>query len=166
MKKYLLLLCLLPMLAGCSQPRDFETMSDQYIEPEMRPSAELVVALPADAARPTATGEDGSSLYLCDGYCIVVQTLPAGDLDGTLRQTTGYARDQLQLLERKEGEHRRYECVWTAAGEGEDQVGRAVILDDGEHHYVLSVMAGASAVGELTKVWQELFQSVSLRTAP
>lgn len=164
MKKCLLLLCILPLLAGCAQPKSFETMSDVYLEPEKPAMAELCLDLPAEAAKPAMTGEDGSSLYLCDGYSIMVQALPAGDLDATLRQTTGYSREKLQLLQRQDGTCRRYECVWVAAGEGEDQVGRAAVLDDGQYHYVLSVMAGASGAGALAPVWQKLFDSFSLRT--
>lgn len=154
------------LLAGCSQPQAFETMSDVYEQPEVADAAQILLELPEDAATPTMTGEDGAVLYLCDNYCITVQTVPAGDLDATLRQTTGYARDQLQLMEQQDGNCKRYSCVWAAAGEGEDQIGRAVILDDGSYHYVVSVMAGASQAGELSEVWQRLFKSIRLDIAP
>ena len=65
-------------------------------------------------------------------------------------------------MESFRGNAKRYDCVWTAAGEGEDQVGRACILDDGSFHYVVSVMAGQSRSGELQPVWQDIFDSFRL----
>lgn len=166
MKKYGILLLLPLLLTGCSEPKAFETMSDVYLQPDTPAASQIVLELPEEAAAPAMTSEVGGSLYLCDGYSMIVQTLSSGDLDATLRQTTGYSRDKLQVLERGTEACKRYECVWAAAGEGEDQIGRAVILDDGEYHYVLSVMAGSSVAGELAQTWQRIIDSFSLRTAP
>ena len=52
-----------------------------------------------------------------------------------------------------------YHKVWTAAGEGGDQLGRAQILSDGEFHYVVAVMADCTASGTLAETWQALFDS-------
>ena len=102
------------------------------------------------------------TLYLCDGYSVAVQTLPAGNLDATVREVTGYGRDKVQLWQQKEGEHSRYNCVWASAGEGGDQMCKATILDDGNYHYVLSVMAAAEDAGDLAETWQQLMDSFSI----
>lgn len=164
MKKCLILMLSMLLLAGCSEPKTFETMSDVYYEPELPDAQRIVLSLPEEAAANVMTDDAGGSLYLCDGYSIMVQTMEAGDLDATLRAVSGFSRDQLQIMEREENTNHRYECVWAAAGEGEDQVGRAVILDDGNYHYIISVMAGASVAGDLTAQWQKLVDSVSLGT--
>ena len=59
---------------------------------------------------------------------------------------------------------KRDDCVWTSAGEGEDQVGRATVWDDGAYHYAVTVMAGESQMRELSDIWQDILGSVSLRT--
>jgi VCBS repeat-containing protein len=64
----------------------------------------------------------------------------------------------------KQAETDRYESVWSAVGEGEDQVGRLVILDDGNYHYAVTVMAPAETAGELTKTWQKLLNSAVIST--
>ena len=51
----------------------------------------------------------------------------------------------------------RYDCAWTAAGETGSRIGRATILDDGNYHYTMTVMADSADAGTLQETWQELF---------
>ena len=150
------------MLSGCGQPRDFETMSDSYVQQELPQAHEVLLRLPEDATKAVFGDGDTGTLYLCDSYCIAVQTIPSGNLDATLREVTGYGRDRVQLWERKKGEISRFVCVWVSAGEGGDQTGKATILDDGNYHYVLSVMAPAEKAGELADTWQYLMDSFNI----
>ena len=161
MKIFLCMLLAL-LLTGCTQPKDFETMSDSYLEPELPMAQEVSLALPEDAAKAVLESAETGTLYLCDGYSVAVQTLPAGNLDATLREVTGYGRDKVQLWQRKDGDISRYSCVWVSLGEGGDQMGKATILDDGNYHYVLTVMAAAEDAGELTDTWQTLMESFSI----
>lgn len=153
------------LLGGCFAPVAYETMSDQFVPPETAAAGELSMLLPVEAAAVTMEG-DGGTIYVCDHYCAMVQTFPSGDLDATLRKVTGYSRDQLPVIERQDGDMKRYECVWTAAGEGGDQVGRAVILEDGGYHYTLSLLTDADSVGELAGEWQNILASVRINIAP
>lgn len=166
MKKLWMVLLLAAVLAGCGSPVDYETMSDVYVEPRLKAAAQLLVSLPPDAA--VLTGEDGSagSIWLCDGYTVELQTLNAGDLDATLRQTTGYGRDQLTVMELENGSLKRYECAWACAGEGGDQVARTVILDDGTYHYVVTLLTVAEQAGQLAETWQQIASSVTLDIVP
>ena len=148
------------LLAGCSAPKDYETMSDVYNELPAHTAEEIAVFVPQGAQ--TLHNEDGSKIYLCDGFSIQIQNLPAGDLDRTLRTVSGFSREQLQIIERTENDHHRIECVWAAAGEGEDQIGRAVILDDGVYHYALTLMGNASDAGELAEKWRQITASFTL----
>lgn len=149
------------LLTGCTAPKDFETMSDVYEMPQQQAQA-VSVSLPAEQAVMAMTDTEGNTLYLCDGYSIAVETFAGGDLDRTLKQVSGFGKEQLQLMERQRDDLRCIECVWTCAGEGEDQIGRSVILDDGQFHYVLTFMADASVAGELTDHWQKIAGSFNL----
>lgn len=159
MKKCLLFLALLALLlTGCGAKETFETVSDVYAPEEAAPMQQIVLNLTDSAAAQTMEC-DGNRLYFCDGYTVTVQTLTAGDLDRTLREITGFSRQTLRPVETATGELRRYDCVWTAAGETEEQVGRAAVLDDGNYHYAVTVMADASAAGDLAGQWQTLLDS-------
>ena len=57
---------------------------------------------------------------------------------------------------------KRYECVWTSAGEGDLQACRATILDDGNYHYVLTVIGDQESASEFSQEWQQIFKSYML----
>lgn len=162
MKKLWVWLLLSLLLFGCDQPEDFETMSDCYHEPDVFPAQQVSLVLPPEASVMTMEPQEGSCLYLCDGFTVAVETFRGGDLQGTLRSVTGYDQDQLSVMSWQQGELIRHECVWTAAGEGGDQVGRTLVLDAGDWHYTLTVMGDADNAGRLTDVWQDILDSFRL----
>lgn len=161
MKKriFILLFCLL--LTGCGTAQTFETVDDLYAEPAA--ARQIQVKLPEEAARSAISGETGS-IYLCDGYTLAVQTFPTGTLEDAVRSVTGFSGEKLAPIQTRLGDTDCYHCVWTAAGEGGDQVGRAVILDDGNCRYAVSVMAPEQTAGQLTETWQTVLSSVKLST--
>ena len=162
MKKLWAVLILATLLAGCGAEQTFETVSDLNDVSAMVQMQQVELSLPEEAAAPSMENPDAGKLYLCDGYTLAVQTLESGDLDKTLRQLTGYGRSQLTLMQTNRNGIDRYECVWSAAGEDGDQIGRTVILDDGSYHYSVSVMSAADDAGELADTWQKIFDSVKL----
>ena len=157
------MILLVLLLTGCAAPKDYETMSDVLDQRQIE-AKEVSISVPENVT--AMTDAAGNMLYICDGYSILVETLEAGDLDRTLRQVSGFGKEQLQLMQREESSHRRVECVWASAGEGQDQIGRTVILDDGEFHYVLTFMADAKKAGDLTQQWQQIAESFSFDIAP
>lgn len=156
-----MILCALA-LAGCGAEQTFETVADVQAAPVMAQEQILFLDLPEEAAVQTLESEDQGTLYLCDGYTLTVQTMEAGDLQKTLQSVTGFSKEQLQLLQTQTQWGDRYDCVWTAAGEGEDQVCRLAVLDDGAYHYCLTAMAGASQMDRLSDTWDDLFRSAIL----
>lgn len=149
------------LLAGCAPQETFETVTDDLIAPVSARVRETVVALPEEAASPTVESESGR-IYLCDGYEITVQTFLAGDLDATVRSISGYSLDDLTVMQTESGDADRYEFVWACVGEGGDRIGRAVILDDGDHHYVLMVLGEAQSARENSDQWLQMFRSFRL----
>lgn len=156
---------LLVLLSGCMAPNAYETMNDGYLQIAAPDAKKLTMLLPVEAAALTMEGDTGA-VYICDGYTVTLHTGRAGDLDATLRTVTGYGKDNLPVVERLDEGMKRYECVFTAAGEGGDQVGRTVILDDGSYHYTMTLLADAEAAGELAPVWQNIISSVRVNIAP
>lgn len=161
MKKCVVFLLISLLLSGCGSREVFETVADEFVQSAAAPVGELILTLPEEAAVPVSQSESGA-LYQCDGYEIILQTLEAGDLDATLRSVTGYGRDDLTVLQTRSGELKRYDLVWSCLGEEGEQVGRACLLDDGNYHYVLSVLGDARRAGEFEAVWEELFSSYSV----
>ena len=167
MKKVWIVMVLVCMLSGCGVQETFETVNDTLYQPEQTLEKQVVLMFPEDTAAPAMESETAGKLYICDGYCVTVQTLESGDLQSTIKNTTGFDKDALSIIETSQKDVRRYECVWTTTGETEDQVGRFALLDDGNYHYVVTVMADASKAGQLTDQWNQLFSSFSLTdTAP
>ena len=163
MKRIWCLLVLAALLCGCSAQQAVETVTDELLLSTGAPQKELSLKLPADASKSVLAAEDGAQLYFCDGYVLTLQTKPAGDLDRTVRNLCGYGADRLTLLQTKTGGIKRYDWTWTSAGEGSVQVGRAALLDDGAHHYCVTVMADEAACGSLDGQWDTLFSSLGLK---
>ena len=136
-----------------------ETVSDEWLTDTVAPEKELSVQLPANAAKTVLSAEDGAQLYFCGDYILTLQTIASGDLDRSVRSLCGYGAEQLSILQTKHGELKRYDWTWTSAGEGSVQVGRAAVLDDGDYHYCLTVLAEEEACAGLDEQWQTLFRS-------
>lgn len=161
MKKQVLIALAALMLTGCGTEETFETVSDELIEPVVAEIREVYVSLPPEAATPVLES-DGDCVYICGDYEIYQQTFPSGDLSATVRSVSGYALEDITVMETAQGDYTRYDLVWASAGEIGDQVGKACILDDGSYHYVLSVMGDADTAQEHRLVWQGMFDSFSL----
>ena len=161
MRKLCILLASLVLLAGCAAKPVFEQVDDVYAPSQVSDPKRIHLELPADASSQVLSGNAGN-LYFCDGYEIMIQTFPSGNLDGTLKSLTGYERESLSVLQTRTGELKRYECAWTAAGEGGDRVGRVVVLDDGSYHYCMTVMAPEAEAARLRDTWKALFDSFIL----
>lgn len=162
MKKLLGIFALCLCLTGCGTVETFETLGEVQHEPvEAAVMGTVQLQLPADA-----TGEvfsaDNITLYECDRYTVTVQTVEAGDLDGTITALSGFRRDQLTVITTAAGENKCYEWVWTAAGEQGDLMCRAMVLDDGNYHYCLCTMALATDMLAVQESWNEVFSSFSL----
>lgn len=162
MKKLLCLLCSVLLLAGCSPEKSFETLGTLSSEPEKAAMMEIKLEVPKDAASHVIGTEQEGRIYFGTDYTLCVQVMDAGDLNQTLQTSTGFDREHLDILETKTSHYKRYEAVWTGAGEGGDQLGRIAVLDDGNYHYVLTAMADAQDAGKLSDTWQPIFQSFGL----
>lgn len=160
MKKIVAILLLAVLLCGCSAMETFETVNDGMEQPVMGQVKKVSLTLPESAASPVVNTEDGARLYLCKGYDLAVQTLAGGDIKRTVTALCGYAADQIRLMESNQDGEKRYEWVWSAVGEDGDQIGRAVVLAQGDYHYCVSVMAPAQSAGALENEWTELFASL------
>ena len=161
MRKYAMILLLSLFLAGCAAEETFETVADEWVQSVAAPVRDVNLTLPEDAAAPVSAGEKGV-LYQCAGYEIMVETLSSGDLEATLREVTGHSRENLTLLETRTGNVKRYDMIWSCLGEQGQQLCRGCILDDGNYHYVLTVLAEAEQAGEFEQEWNDLFSSYSL----
>ena len=162
MKKLGILLAMTLLLTGCGARETFETVSDNIVQSVMGQQREVELRLPSHALAPVVNSDDGSKLYLCDGYILMVHTLSAGDLNRTIRSLSGFEAAHLTLMQTADQDVKRYEWVWTSAGEGGDQMGRALVLDDGNRHYCLTAMADAQTAGVLETEWSGIFSSFRL----
>lgn len=159
MKKCCLILVLSLFLCGCGAAETMETVGDDYVQSVMQSAKNILLTVDDEAT--VFQGETGT-IYLCDGYEVTVEILSAGNLNGTFQTLTGFGADELTVIETAASQLSRYECVWSAAGEAGDVVGRAVILDDGLYHYCVTVLADADDAQALKNTWEEIFDSFML----
>lgn len=153
------ILALVLVLSGCSAAETFETVGDVDMTPVAAESRQLGLTVPEQAV---ALQGDSGTLYLCDGYTLTAQVLASGDLSGTVQTLTGFGSESLTVIETAVGDMRRYECVWTGAGEGGDTVGRVLVLDDGRYHYCVTMEYAASDAAAMQTTWTEIAQSVRI----
>lgn len=160
MRRLMVILLLSVILCGCKSQESYETMMDTPQQPEQPEKMVILLNLPEEAAEQTMNAEESGSVYFCDDYVLTVQTRQGGDLQRTILETTGFLPEQLPIIETMQGNLKRYVCVWTAAGETGNQVGRLALLDDGAYHYVLTAMAEEACAGKLSEeVWDSVFGS-------
>lgn len=161
-KVFGLMLCVI-LLAGCGARETFETVSDD-LTVSGSVVGQVLVSLPEEAKASALIAEDGSKLYLCDGYTLTIHTIDGGKIDETLQLLTGFEKEDLTVMQTVRDGKDCYECVWTTAGEGEDQVCRTIVLDDGGYHYAVTAMAGYTDAGNLQDAWQKIMGSVEICT--
>ena len=161
----MILAALALLLSGCGSQPVLETIADEQVQSVSAQVQQILIELPPDAGMQTMQSDDGAKLYLCDGFTVTVQTFEAGDLDGTLRSATGYGRQALELIETADETGKRYQCVFTTTGEGQTQVGRACVVDDGSFHYVLTVLAPEENAGSLSEQIQTVMDSFRVVSA-
>ena len=161
MKKWLWMVILPVFLTACAVEEPLETVADVWSIPAAPVMREIRIDLPEDSSINTIQCDAGQ-LYLCDGYEISIETMEAGDLERTIQTVSGKRKEDLTILTTENGGIKRHEFVWASAGENGDRVGRALILDDGDYHYVLTVLRD-SREPEGTKVnWNDVFRSFDL----
>ena len=161
MKKIWLCLLLPLVLSGCAAEETFETVADDIVQSVMAQPREITVSLPDGAVAPVLES-DSEQVYMAEDYEIVIETLSSGDLNATVQAVSGYEKDELTVMETQWGSVTRYEFVWASAGETGDRLGRAVILDDGDYHYCMSVLRDAETTRTSQVVWEDVFGSFAL----
>lgn len=164
MKKLWVIPLLLLLLAGCGKKPALETVSDQLDTPVVSTMQRIQLQLPPELSAPVLESEDTGRLYLCDDYTLTLQTVEAGDLQRTIRNLTGMEKDNLQIIQTRQGDIKRYQWVWSTAGENGTQIGRACLLDDGAYHYVLTAFSDERKAEKVQSQWKEVFASFTLAT--
>lgn len=161
MKKQVVIALVALLLSGCGAAETFETISDEQVVPVSAEIREVFISLPPEAASPVLEDEEGC-VYVCGDYEIYQQTLSAGDLSATARAVSGYDAEDLTMVKTMAGTHKRYDFVWATVADQGDRVGKGCILDDGNYHYVLTIVGDAQTAGEHQAVWQEVLDSFAL----
>lgn len=161
MRKLLIVIAAGLLLSGCTATGEMETVNDGYDFSPPAVSYSLQLTLPEGASTEAMTGETGT-LYFCDQFTVSVQKFPGGDLNRTLSEVTGMGRERLSVLKTEKGGVSHYRIAWSAAGEGTQQSCSALILDDGEYHHAVTVMADYGSAGSLQNQWNSILDSVQL----
>lgn len=162
LKRVLLLLLLLSLLTGCAEQVTYETVSDDLQTQPAARMRQVILDMPQEAAAPTLQNDTGGEFYHCDGYNLSLQTFSSGDLEKTLKDLSGQTSETLHPIKTAMEFGSRYDWVWTTVGEGGLELCRGCILDDGNYHYALTVMAPEAESADLQVTWKNLFDTFRL----
>ena len=162
MKKFWAIPIIALLLAGCGGERSLETISDVQDTPVVSTTQQILVQLPPELSTPALQNGENGTLYLCEDYSVVVQTLEGGDLARTIHSATGLKKEDIQIVQTQQGDAKRYQWVWTTNGEKGVQIGRGCVLDDGAYHYVLTALADEELGKKVQPAWKEIFASFRL----
>ena len=163
MKKWWIVMGLSLLLTGCASREVFETVADELLQPVMAQPGQISLVAPEGAYVQTMISGSDDKLYFCDGYTIAVQVLDRGDLNQTCVELCGFKRAHLNILETAGNYQKRYDWVWSAAGEGGDVLGRAAVIDDGKYHYCVTLQTDAAMAGDLEEAWSGVLDSFQVR---
>lgn len=161
MKRWVWIAAVALLLSGCGVQQTYETVMDVWQEQEIPEPRAISVDLPGETALPVMESDSGRA-YVASDYEIYIQTMPGGDLGATMEAMSGYRQEDLTVMTTLQEDATRYEFVWASAGEGGDFLGRGVILDDGHHHYTMSVLRNADTAQKSAVVWDSVFTSFRL----
>ena len=161
MKRIILYIVFALLLCGCGAEETFETVADEWAAPAMVIPREISVSLPGETTV-SAMESDTGRFYFAEDYEVCIQTLPAGDLSATIQTVSGYAKEDLTVMETQTDLAKRYEFVWVSAGEKGERIGRGVVLDDGDYHYVMTVLRDAETTETSQIGWHDVFRSFCL----
>lgn len=159
--KKIILFVLMILLCGCTAEETLETVADDPVQPVMAQPSEIAVSLPGEVSVPTMEGDTGR-MYLASDYEIYIQTMEAGDLNATIQTVSGFERNDLTVMQTNPDGIDRYEFVWVSAGETGERLGRGVVLDDGNYHYVMTVLRDSDSDTNSQIVWNDVFASFRL----
>lgn len=144
MKKLLFVIVLAFVLAGCgSQEKPvFETVGNVDCQkPELPAAGKIDVYLPEEAAAQTMSEGEDAQVYTWDSYEVRMETHPSGNIAATMQTLTGMNADALTIMKQEKGDMTLYQTVWSATGEDGILCGRAMVADDGSHHYCVCLMS-------------------------
>ena len=161
MKKWMTGILIAVVLTGCAgeKPPAYETEGTMPVSAMEKPEAgEIGVWMPEEAIRAAMAGEDGSQVYTWGEYELRLQTVDGGDIRRTLEDLTGMDYGRLTVMNRKKGDLELYQTVWCSAAEEQTLISRAVVADDGHHHYCVSLTAPEDVDAE--ELYARIFQSV------
>lgn len=156
--KIIVIALMMALLTGCAARETYETVEDEVIQSVMASPKQILVDLPGDALAPVLETM-GEQVYLSHDYEIIIETLNSGDLEATVEAISGYPMEKLTLMQTQQDGIGRCEFVWASAGEYGDRLGRAVILDDGDYHYCMSVLRDTGEQGISQISWEDVFSS-------
>ena len=108
MKKMWNIVLVMLLLAGCGMAETAETVADVWEEPVMAAPSQIHLELPGEALE-CAMESDTGSLYLGDGYDVMVQTLSGGDLEATIRTLTGFSKEEITVVQTRRDYPKRWE---------------------------------------------------------
>lgn len=163
MKKACMFFLVMVLLSGCGKGKYEVRQAPCGTEVETPAPGVITICVTDEMSTPVMNTQEGDRLYIADNYEVSLQTLAGCSVEETLKNCTGFDRSKLMVIETQKDGMKRYDCAWSAVGEGTQFVGRTTILDDGDFHYVLTVTGDDGET--VADAWQQLADSFTVSIA-
>ena len=161
----------LMILSGCTadQQTVWETVDD---EPAVTAGSftegayTMSFDVPMDAVLDTAAARSDRSVYsAADGaYEIVSETLLASDADSAVRRISGFAPQELELIETTRFDLPEYRFAWCAGSDEGMRLCRADVIVDPPYCYALTFSTDEQNLKSCRETADHVFESLSLFT--
>lgn len=154
------LLALVLSACGPEETPVLETVGEGAYEQPKPVAADIEVMIPEEAVKEAMADGLGGELYTWEGHTLQLQTVEGGDIRRTVESVTGFDYDGLTVMASKKDGLMYYQTVWCTAGEEGTLLGRALIADDGNYHYCLSLLSAEDS--DSAEVYDRLCSTFSV----
>lgn len=165
MKKGIIWIMAALLLSGCAGDTEpvYETIGNVWEneEPVSAP-ASIEFAVPDGAEMEAVSTDSEVKIYRIGDWELWTQALDGGDLRATFEQLTGMDWDALTVVNHPVGEKNVYETAWTAMDEEDTYIIRAAVIEEGDYHYCLSLMALEDNSRTVGQFFTEILENVNL----
>lgn len=143
MRKLVWVFLLMMVLTACGEETEpvFETIGEVEYDAVSAEPAPVSVWVPEDAVAEAMADETAGECYVWENCELRVETVAGGDIRRTMENLTGISAENLTVMEYERGGIQIYQTVWSTTGEEGIFLGRAMVADDGNYHYCVSLLS-------------------------
>ena len=162
----ILMAALALLLSGCAAQYTWETVDDTVpaSAEASAPACRLTLAAAEDVLEPVFSDDGRTAVYeQKDGdYEITAQTMRAADRNDIVQRLSGFAPEQIEVVQTQRFGMPEYQFAWYASGEEGGRLCRADVLCDGDWCYAVTFSVKEECGSACDAAAERVFASICL----